>query len=117
MDIEFIRKYCLSFPGVQEMIQWGSSLLFKVGGKIFVMYNLDESDDNKVSLKCSPEKFREMIEEEGVIPAPYLARNNWICLQEGNKLRISLIKSLIEGSYKLVFNRLPRRIKQEIGNF
>ena len=99
------------------MIQWGSSLLFKVGGKIFVMYNLDESDDNKVSLKCSPEKFREMIEEEGVIPAPYLARNNWICLQKDNRLKISQIKSLIESSYNLVYNRLPKRIRREIEKF
>ena len=108
MDIEFIRQFCLNFPGAEEMIQWGSSLLFKVGGKIFVMYNLDEGDENKLSLKCAPEKFREMIEEEGVIPAPYFARNSWICLQEGNKLKVSLIKSLIEDSYKLVYNAFAK---------
>lgn len=114
MDIEFIRQYCLSLPGAKEMIQWESSLLFKVGGKIFVMYNLDEIDGNKVSLKCTAEKFSEMTEEEGVIPAPYLARNSWICLQKNNRLKISEIKNLIKDSYKLVYDTLPRKIRQNI---
>ncbi len=114
MDIDFIREYCLSLPGATEMIQWESSLLFKVGGKIFVLYSLDEGAENIFSLKCTAEKFKEMIEEEGVIPAPYLARNNWICLQKSNRLKVSEIKNLIRDSYELVFKGLPKKIKLKI---
>ena len=35
MTLETLRTLCLSFPGATEQIQWGSDLVFKVGGKMF----------------------------------------------------------------------------------
>ena len=35
MDVDTVRRYCLSFPQATEGIQWGHDLLFRVGGKIF----------------------------------------------------------------------------------
>lgn len=114
MNIDIIREFCLRLPGATEMIQWETALLFKVGGKIFVIYSLSEGTNNILSLKCSPEKFREMIECEGIIPAPYLARNNWICLQKANRLKLSELKGLIRDSYKIVSEKLPKKIKEQI---
>jgi|SRR4030095_2100505 len=114
MDLEIIQRYCLSFPGATEQVQWEESLLFKVGGKIFVIYNFGLVTNNRISLKCTEEKFQEMIELENIIPAPYLARNKWITLQDGCRLKISEIKELIKESYKLVFAKLPKKTREAI---
>jgi predicted DNA-binding protein (MmcQ/YjbR family) len=115
IDIELIREYCLSFPGAFEQLQWESSLLFKVGpkrsGKIFVIYSLFQESVNRISLKCSPEKFDELAEMDNVIPAPYLARNKWITIQDGCRMKTAELKELISGSYELVFSNLPKKIR------
>jgi len=41
MNIDQLRKLCLSFPGATEQIQWGDDLLFKVGGKMFAVTRLE----------------------------------------------------------------------------
>src|SRR5205085_11382987 len=112
MDIDFIRSYCLSFPGATEEIQWETHLLFKVGGKMFVLCGSDSTSN--MSIKANPEKFDELIEIPGVIPAPYLARAKWVAIQHRNDLKVSEIKNLIKESYELVFSKLPKRIKNEI---
>lgn len=114
MDLEIIRDYCLSLPGVAEKVQWGDNLLFNVGGKMFLLYNMGMETENMISLKCTPGKFQEMIEVENIIPAPYLARNNWICIRDGCKIRLKELKQLISESYNLVYRKLPVKIKQEI---
>ena len=34
MDVESIRRYCLSFPHTKEKLQWGETLCFKAEEKI-----------------------------------------------------------------------------------
>ena len=70
MDIEWIRKHCLSLAGATEQVQWGCDLVFKVGGKMFAVTPLEPARV-WLSLKCEAEEFAELIERPGVIPAPY----------------------------------------------
>jgi len=77
MNIDQLRKLCLSFPGTTEQIQWGDNLLFKVGGKMFAVAALEPAAV-WMSLKANPENFAELTEKHGIIPAPYLARAKWI---------------------------------------
>ncbi|MEO8512696.1 MAG: MmcQ/YjbR family DNA-binding protein [Ignavibacteria bacterium] len=114
MNIDFIREYCMSFPGATEELQWESSLLFKVGGKIFVITGSDNVSENLLSLKADPEKFEELMEQRGVMPAPYLARNKWIAIQRSAGVKTSELKELIRTSYELVFGKLPKKIQSSI---
>lgn len=114
IDIDTVREFCLSFPGAAEQVQWGDSLLFKVGGKIFVIYNMGDLTPNRISLKSTPETFEELIENEFVIPAPYLARNKWITLQDGCRLKPAEIKEMITTSYNLVFSKLNKKLQNQI---
>ncbi len=109
-----IRKYCLSFPGAVEQIQWIDHLLFKVGGKMFLMYNLSKEHPNRIALKCAPEKFDEIVEIENIIPAPYLARNKWISILDGCKIKTKELKDLINESYEMVFAKLPKKLRTQI---
>lgn len=114
MDIESIREYCLTFKGVTEQVQWVDHILFKVGGKMFLIYNLNKEYPNRFSIKCSDENFVMLTERENIIPAPYLARNKWVNFTDGFRMSRGELKELIAESYNLVFAKLPKRVQGEI---
>ncbi len=114
MGFESIRDYCLSFPHATEDIQWEHDLLFRVGGKIFAVLVLEPSSPNRFSFKCTPEKFAELIEREGIVPAPYVSRYHWVALQRFEALEAGEIKELVRISYDLVLSKLPTKAKSKL---
>lgn len=113
MNIEQLRKFCLAFPGATEDIKWGADLCFCVGAKMFCVTGVD-SNDSGISLKCTPEKFAELVEREGIDPAAYVARYHWVHLKSPDAIGVSELKELITKSYQLVFDKLPPKIKKTI---
>ena len=113
MDIEQLRKFCLSFPGATEDIKWGADLCFCVGEKMFCVTGAD-SVESGLSLKCTPEKFDELIEREGIDPAAYVGRYKWVRIQNLGAVSPVELKDLIGKSYQLVFDKLPPKIKKSI---
>jgi predicted DNA-binding protein (MmcQ/YjbR family) len=107
MDIDQLRKLCLSFPGATEQIQWENDLVFKVAGKMFAVTPLIPARV-WLSLKADPEAFAELTERPGVIPAPYLARAKWIAIESAQTLPPSEVARLLRQSYDLVAAKLPR---------
>jgi predicted DNA-binding protein (MmcQ/YjbR family) len=101
MNLDTVRRFCLSFPGATEKLQWTDSLCFKVRGKIFAIVAVD-SVPPKICLKCTPEKFSELIEQEKIIPAPYLGRYKWVLLQRLDVLRDAELEELVSESYGMV---------------
>ena len=112
MNIDSIRKYCLSLPHATEDIQWGNDLLFRISGKIFAGMSLETP--HSLMFKCTPEKFEELIELDGIIPAPYMARNKWVMLERLDALRDSELKVLIKDSYGMIFSNLPKKTQAEL---
>ena len=76
MTLDAVRKFCRALPGATEDVKWGNDLVFSVGGKMFAVVCLEPP--HQISFKCTPEEFAELIEREGIIPAPYLARAMWV---------------------------------------
>jgi len=111
MDIESVRTYCLSFPHATENVQWGADLVFKIGGKMFAVIGLDAGSDHCMSFKATPETFAELIERNGIVPAPYVARYHWVALERFNALSEKELKALVKTAYDLVFEKLPKKIK------
>ena len=110
--IDWVRAFCLSLPHATEDVQWEHNLLFRIAGKMFCIANLEPGlSPTKIAFKCTPEKFAELVEIEGVIPAPYMARNHWVALLEMDALRQPEIKELIECSYRLVREKLTKKIQ------
>ena len=89
-----------------EDVKWGQDLCFCVGGKMFVVVNLEPP--HQMSFKCTPEGFAELIEREGIVPAPYLARAMWVQESEiGTVLERRELERLLRTSYDLVLATLP----------
>jgi len=67
-----------------------------------------------MSFKCTPEKFAELTERKGIVPAPYVARYHWVALESFDALKEKELKSLLGISYDLVFEKLPKKAKAQL---
>ena len=112
MNVEAIRRYCMSFPHATESVQWEDHLVFKIAGKIFVIADLNPP--HHIAFKADPEKFAELTEIDGIIPAPYLARAKWISVQRHDALDAHELKELIRNSYEMVRAKLPRKLQAKL---
>jgi predicted DNA-binding protein (MmcQ/YjbR family) len=113
MDIEWVRQHCLSLSGATEQIQWGSDLVFKVGGKMFAVTPLEPARV-WLTCKCTPEEFAELVERPGVIPAPYLARAYWVAIETESALPRAEVQRLLWQAHELVLAKLPKRVQAKL---
>ena len=116
MDAERAREYLLRLPHVVETMQWGANLVFwvgdkAIGGKMFAVLNLDEDQKAVLSFAAGPERYAELLETEGVFPAPYLARAHWVSLRHWGVLRSSELEEQLKHAHDLIYNKLPKKTK------
>ena len=64
-----------------------------------------------LSFKCSPAGFAELVERPGIIPAPYLARAQWVALEDEDALTRRELEPSLRSAYELVRTKLPKRIR------
>lgn len=116
MDNERIRAFCLSLPHVTETINWGHDLVFwvgdrDIGGKMFAVIDLDGTGLGVLSFHCGAERFHELIEVEGIVPAPYSARAFWVMVKRWDVLRHREFEDEVRKAHALIYNKLPKHTK------
>lgn len=116
MNIEDFRNFCIKKPGVKEEFPFGpETLVFKVGGKIFALTGLDNSDFS-VNLKCDPDYAEELREKHTEVqPGYHMNKKHWNTVFAHQDLPLSEIKKLIDHSYELIFSQLGKKVQEEIG--
>ena len=108
MTIDDVRTFCRGLAGTTEDVKWQVDLAFSVGGKMYLVVCLDPP--HTVSFKCTPETFAELVEREGIIPAPYLARAMWVQEQAlGESLDRRELELLVRTSHELVSAKLSKK--------
>lgn len=114
MDIDELRKYCLTKSGVNESFPFDDeTLVFKVGSKIFCLVNLNPPFN--INLKCQPEKAIELREEyEEIKPGYHMNKKHWNTVSLEGRLENSIIKEMIDESYDLVYKNLPKKEQHSI---
>ena len=110
MSLPWIRAYCLALPHATEDVKWEKDLTFCIGEKMFAVTCLEPSDV-VLSFKCTPEAFAELVERPGIIPAPYLARAQWVALEHEDALTRRELEPLLRSAYELVLAKLPTRVR------
>ncbi len=113
MTIEDIQDLCKRFPGTTEDLKWESNLCFCIAGKIFLMAGLDHVP-TRVSFKVSEEEFEELIERDGFIQAPHMAKNKWVLIQDINKLKPKEWEHYIKQSYEIIKYKISRKKLKEM---
>jgi predicted DNA-binding protein (MmcQ/YjbR family) len=116
MDAERVREYLLQLPHVVETMQWGANLVFwvgdkAIGGKMFALLNLDEDHRGVLSFAAGPERYAELLETEGISPAPYLARAHWVAIRHWGVLRSSELEEVLKFGHGVVYAKLPKRTR------
>lgn len=101
MNIEDLRTYCLSLDNTSEDVKWEQVLTFCVNNKIFALSSLDEFPIN-VSFKTEESDFNELIEWEGIKPAPYLGRNKWVQVRDIEMLPTKKLQEYLLKSYQII---------------
>ena len=114
MNIEDIRTMCSSMKGVTEDIKWGHDLVFSIGGKMFCVAGLDQSPKT-ASFKVRDDEFEEMCNRNGFKPAPYVAKYKWVWMDNIDQLNKKEWEQYIRQSYELVKNKLPLKLKKQLG--
>jgi predicted DNA-binding protein (MmcQ/YjbR family) len=119
MDAEQVREALLKLPHVEETMQWGANLVFwvgdkAIGGKMFALVNLDEDGKGVISFHAGQERYTELLEIDGVIPAPYMARIFWVALTRWDAIPGRQLLSLLAEGRDLVYSRLPKRTKDAL---
>lgn len=106
----------LGLPHVVETMQWGDNLVFwvgdkAVGGKMFCLVNLDAGAHGVVSYAAGAERFAELVEREGLGPAPYMARIFWVAAERWDVLRNAEWESELRGAYEMTLAKLPKGVR------
>jgi len=113
MDIETLREYCLQKAGVSEEFPFGeTTLVFKVGGKVFLLTSLERSP-LQFNVKCDPEKAVELREQyEGVLPGYHMNKKHWNTVLVNGTVPERMLRELIDHSYELITAALPGKTRK-----
>lgn len=116
MDSEQIRTICLRLPHVVETIKWKHYLAYwigdrEAGGKMFAMIDIDGARTGILSFHCGAERFHELLEHEGICPAPYMFNHSWVALERWDALRPREIEEELARAHALVYHKLSKRTK------
>jgi predicted DNA-binding protein (MmcQ/YjbR family) len=114
MDAESARAFLLKLPHVVETQQWGDNLVLWVGdkalgGKMFCVLDLEGGRHGVVSFLAGAERYAELVEREGLFPAPYSARLFWVAAERWSALRNSEWEAEFRAAHSIVSAKLPAR--------
>jgi predicted DNA-binding protein (MmcQ/YjbR family) len=108
MDIETLQGICSKFPGVTEDIKWENHLCFCVAEKMFLVTGLDQTPVT-ASFKVSDEEFDELSARKGFKPAPYMARNKWVFVDDISRMNKKEWQQRAKTAYELIKSKLPKK--------
>ena len=114
MDFEAAKALCRTFPGAGESVKWGSCAVFSVGKKMFAVAG-HESPATSISFKVEDDRFLELTDRPGIIPAPYMARLKWVCVETASALSDEEAAQLLRRAYEVIFSKLCKKLQREIG--
>lgn len=114
MNIEEFRDYCLAKKGVTEDFPFDEeTLVFKVMGKMFALTDIDHFES--INLKCDPDFAIELREKYSEITAGFhMNKRHWNTVDVNGSLADLLIMELVDHSYKLVVQKLPKAVQVQL---
>jgi predicted DNA-binding protein (MmcQ/YjbR family) len=97
-------------------MQWGDNLVFwvgdkAIGGKMFCLLNLDAGAQGVISYSAGAERFAELVELEGIVPAPYMARIHWVAVERWDVLRHAEWESELRAAHEITLAKLPKGVR------
>lgn len=115
ISTEELREVALSLPNVTEEMPFGPDhLVYKVGGKMFMLLSLD-SPYPSINVKCDPDRAIELrMRYEAVEPGYHMNKTHWNTIRGDKDMDKKSVISEIHHSYELVYDKLPKKLKAEL---
>ena len=119
ISLETITDYCMNFPGTSQDFPFGQdTMVFKVAGKIFALVNVTRwmHGEEKMNLKCDPERARKLREEyQSVTSGYHMNKRHWntVSVNEGELSKTDIFE-LIDHSYQCVVHKLPKTVQRQL---
>ncbi|WP_026819417.1 MmcQ/YjbR family DNA-binding protein [Arthrobacter castelli] len=120
MQAAELKSACLALPGTFEDFPFGpEASVFKVRGpggkaKMFALADLD-SAELSVSLKCEPALAEQLRAAHTEITGAYhMNKTHWNGVRCDGALPADMIRDMIEDSYDLVVESLPRKDREAL---
>jgi predicted DNA-binding protein (MmcQ/YjbR family) len=110
-----LEVLCGGWPGVASGIKWEDDLVFTVASKMFAVFCLRGPDRERLSFKVDRERFLELTDQPGIVPAHYMARAFWITIAEPERFKRSEIEAFVRHSYDLVRAGLTKKMQAKLG--
>ncbi|MGA1981973.1 MAG: MmcQ/YjbR family DNA-binding protein [Acidobacteriaceae bacterium] len=123
MDAERLRAFLLTLPHVAETMQWGANLVFwvgdkAIGGKMFALIDLDEPHQSGhhnlppvISYAAGSARMSDLLELDGLIPAPYFARAHWVAALRWDVFSAADWQRELRAAHALTLGRLPQKAR------
>lgn len=117
-QFETTRAMLLKIPRLVETMQWRGLLVYwvldkAVGGRIFAILNPEPGEkDVPIAFAAGPKRAPELLELDGVQPAPHLARAHWVALADWDVLPQRALQAELFAAHEYVSNRLPPRTQR-----
>ena len=108
-----LREICSSLTAVTEDVKWGNDLVFSVGDKMFCVASLEPPFS--CSFKVPDDEFDELSNQNGFMPAPYMARAKWVLVTDPSNLNKKEWEQYIKQSYELVKIKLTKKLREKLG--
>ena len=115
MNSNELETLCGAWPGVASSIKWEDDLVFTVAAKMFAVFCLHGPDRGRLSFKVDPERFLELTDQPGIVPAHYMARAFWITIAEPERFKRAEIEAFVRHSYELVRAGLSKKLQAKLG--
>jgi predicted DNA-binding protein (MmcQ/YjbR family) len=82
---------------------------------MFALVNLDADSHLRVmSFSADPERFHELVENDGVIPAPYMARLHWVAMERWGAIPARELENLLRDARDRTYEKLPQKVKDAL---
>jgi predicted DNA-binding protein (MmcQ/YjbR family) len=112
-----LEKLCGHWPGVTSGIKWEDDLVFSVAGKMFTVLCLRGPDRERISFKVDPERFLELTDQPGIVPAHYMARAFWVTITEPERFSEKQMNVFVRHSYELVRAKLTKKMQATLAAY
>jgi predicted DNA-binding protein (MmcQ/YjbR family) len=78
---------------------------------MFAMTDLDRSGIGVLWFHCGAERFHELLERDGILASPYLAKAHWVTVERWSVMRPREIEDELKQAHALIFEKLPPKTK------
>jgi predicted DNA-binding protein (MmcQ/YjbR family) len=111
-----VESHCLAMPGVTKEFPFGTSPVFKVGGKMFAVISTPEGGAPRgVWFKAGATSAAILTQIDGIRPCPYLARAHWVAMEGLKPLKAKELRAYLARAHALVASGLSKKKRAELG--